>query len=193
MGNSNSRANLVIGLGLIGLGALFLAQQFFDFNFWGTLWPFLVIGVGGLLFATAWLGGRGSAPVFIPASIVTMVGLILFVLNLTDRWEAWSYAWTLILVAVGVGVWLHGMRAGDAELRRRGWQTIQSGLVMLLIFGSFFELVIFGSAQVTRWAGPLLLMVVGGFLLLRGMLGGRSGATQVGEAEKEKEAGMTPQ
>jgi hypothetical protein len=166
MSNSNSRASLVVGLALVGLGVLFLLQQFFDFNFWGALWPLLIIGAGGLLFVAAMLGGRESAPLFIPGSIVTMVGAILFVLNLTDRWEAWSYAWTLIIAAVGVGLWLHGVRAENAELRRRGQQTLQTGLVMLLIFGAFFELVVFGSGRTANWAGPVLLIALGAFLLL---------------------------
>ncbi len=173
MNPNNSRASLVFGLALIGLGILFLLQQFFDFNIWGSLWPFLVIGAGAVLFMVALTGGQETGPVFIPASIVTMVGLILFTLNLTDRWEAWSYAWTLILVAVGIGLLLHGMRSGQADLRRRGVQTIQSGLVMLLLFGAFFELLIFGSGRVASWVWPAGLIGLGLFLLARNLLGGR--------------------
>ena len=92
MTNTGSRSSLVVGLALIGLGALFLLQQFFDFNFWDRLWPLFVLGGGALLFVIAAAGGRESAPMFVPASIVTMVGLILFTANLTDRWEIWSYA-----------------------------------------------------------------------------------------------------
>jgi hypothetical protein len=189
--NNSARANLVVGLALVGLGVLFLLQQFFDFNFWGTLWPFLVIGVGGVMLVSAAVGGRASAPLFVPGSIVTTVGLILFVLNLTGRWEAWSYAWTLIIAAVGVGLWLHGTRAGNPELRRRGLQTLQTGLVMLVIFGAFFELVIFGSAQIARWAGPSLLIALGAFLLLRGVLGG--GRRGVTPPKNDNEIGTTPQ
>ena len=172
---NGSRASLVFGLALIGLGILFLLQQFLNINIWGTLWPFFVIGAGGLLLVAGAVGGRDSAPLFIPGSIVSMVGLILFVLNLTDRWEAWSYAWTLIIVAVGVGLFLSGTRGSQPDLRRRGVQTIQSGLVMLLIFGAFFELVIFGSARSATWAGPALLIAVGVLLLARSVLGGRRG------------------
>ena len=173
MAKNGSRSSLVVGLALIGLGALFLLQQFFDFNFWDTLWPFFVIGGGGLLFVMAYAGGRDSAPMFVPASIVTMVGLILFTANFTDRWEIWSYAWTLILVGVGLGLIFHGARSGQPELRRRGVKTLQTGLVLLLVFGAFFELVIFGSEHVGRWAAPVLLIAVGLFLLARSALGGR--------------------
>ena len=192
MRNNSSRASLVVGLALVGLGLLFLLQQFFDFDFFGTLWPLLVIGVGGLLFVSALAGGPGSAPLFVPASIVTMVGLILFTLNLTDRWEAWSYAWTLILVAVGVGLTLHGARSRNPELRRRGIQTIQTGLVLLLVFGAFFELVIFGSAREASWAGPALLIVAGLFLLARSVIRGRRPEIEPAK-ERQKEAGQAPQ
>ena len=193
MDNSNSRTSLVIGLALIGLGALFLLQQFFDFSFWGALWPVIVIGAGVLLLAVAATGGRGSAPLFVPGSIVTTVGLILFVLNLTDRWEAWSYAWALIIAGVGAGLWLHGTRAGLPELQRRGVQTIQSGLGLLLVFGAFFELVIFGSGRVARWAAPALLIAVGAFLLLRSLLRGGRPATPVEERPADRQLGQPPQ
>ena len=43
---ANSRVSLVLGLALVGLGVLFLAQQFFDFNFWDWLWPVALIVFG---------------------------------------------------------------------------------------------------------------------------------------------------
>ena len=190
MRNTSSRASLVAGLGLVGLGVLFLLQQFFDFNFWGALWPFLIIGVGALLLIGAASGGRESAPMFVPGSIVTTVGLILLVLNFTDRWEAWSYAWTLIVAAVGVGLWLHGTAANLPELRQRGRQTLLTGLGLLVVFGAFFELVIFGSAQVASWAGPVLLIAAGLFLLGRSLLRGRTGPTA--PAIREDELGTRP-
>jgi hypothetical protein len=183
----NRRASLVIGLALVGLGALFLIQQFFDFNFWGTLWPLLVIGGGVVLLAAAALGGPSAAGVFVPGSIVTTVGLILLVLNATGRWEAWSYAWTLIIAAVGVGLWLHGLRTGQPELRRRGAQSIQSGLVMLLVFGLFFEVLIFGNLDLPSWGGPALLIAAGLFLLLRGMLTGRPAVQRPADRPREGE------
>lgn len=174
MENSNRRGSLVIGLALVALGTLFLLQQFFRFNFWDTAWPLFIVAGGGLLLAAAALGGRGAAGMFVPGSIVTMVGLITFVLNLTGRWEAWAYAWTLILAAVGVGLWLLGLRTGDREARRRGPQTIATGLVLLLVFGAFFEGLIFGGVDLPRWAAPALLILAGLFLLLRSALAGRS-------------------
>jgi hypothetical protein len=173
MNTQNSRAGLVVGLALIGLGLLFLLQQFLNFNFWDTLWPILVLGVGGLFLAAAALGGRDNAALFVPGSLITMVGAILFVLNLTDHWEAWAYAWTLIIAAVGIGLMLHGARTQDASLQRRGQQTLQSGLVMLLIFGAFFELIVFGSGRTAQWAWPVLLIAVGLYLLVRRTLWGR--------------------
>ena len=44
---------IVVGLGLVVLGVLFLVSQFFGFNIWGVIWPFFII-VPGCSFSLAW-------------------------------------------------------------------------------------------------------------------------------------------
>jgi membrane-bound ClpP family serine protease len=87
---------------LFGLLALF-GQLFRGFDLWGTFWPFLIIGCGALFFVAMFLSGKSAAWLAIPGSIIIVTGLILLAQNLTGYWESWSYAWTLIVIAVGLG------------------------------------------------------------------------------------------
>jgi hypothetical protein len=171
---SQSRATFVIGLALIGLGVLFLAQQIFDWQLWNWAWPMFVIGIGGLFFVGMVAGGKATGPLAIPGSIITVIGLMLFAFNWLDRWEAWAYAWGLIVAAVGLGLTIWGLWSGQPALRRSGLNVMQLGLFLFLIFGAFFELLIFRSFEAAEWFWPVALIALGVWLLVRrsGLLGG---------------------
>lgn len=163
----NYRASLIVGLALIGLGVLFLLQQLFDWSVWDALWPVIVLAFGGLFFAGMVAGGKGAGPLAIPGSIITVIGVILFTLNLLDRWEAWAYSWGLIVAAVGLGLALNGWWSDLPGLRRSGLELMRVGLFLFVLFGLFFEVLIFGSFQLNTWFGPLALIALGLWLLLR--------------------------
>jgi hypothetical protein len=102
----HKRSSIVVGTILILVGILFLLVQFFpglaaslDIS---TQWPLIIVGVGGLLILSAFLGTPKLA---IPGSIVTGIGGILYVQNLTGAWDSWAYVWALI-------PWLCRHRAG---------------------------------------------------------------------------------
>jgi len=156
----------VIGIALIVLGLLFLLGRGFDLG--GVGWPLFVLVPGLILLAVAFMGKGDSARLAVPGSIVTTIGLILLVLNLTDYWEAWAYCWTLIVVAAGLGNFLHGALTRDTMKERDGLQAAYLGLALFAGFGAFFEFFIFGGAgMVTRWLLPLVLVAAGVFLLIR--------------------------
>lgn len=173
MSSRAMRASWVVGTTLILLGILFLLAEIFRFDFWRYFWPFIVIGVGALFFAGMVSGGRSAAGLAIPGSIVTMIGLILLFQNITHYWATWSYAWTLIVVAVGIGLAITGRYGRQDGIYRGGLRLITIGLIMFLAFGAFFEVVINISGG--RWAriiwavllvglGVLLLFTQGGLL-----------------------------
>jgi hypothetical protein len=159
---------------LIGLVAL-LGQLFQGYNFWGVLWPFTVIGVGIIFFVGMLLGGKSTAGLAIPGSIITTIGLILFFLNLTNHWQSWAYAWALIIMAVGFGVFLMGIVAGDPAQRKAGLRVLRTGAILFIIFGVFFEM-IFNSFAWSSIAFPALLILIGGYLVVvrSGLLRSRS-------------------
>jgi hypothetical protein len=72
-------ASLIGGVLLIALGFLaLLAQVFKGVDFWRMFWPFIIIGAGAMFFVGMLAGGKSTAPLAIPGSIITVIGLMLF-------------------------------------------------------------------------------------------------------------------
>ena len=163
----NYRTSLLVGLALIGLGVLFLLQQIFNWSMWDALWPIIVIAIGGLCFAGMVAGGKGAGPLAIPGSIITVIGLMLFTFNLIDRWEAWAYSWGLIVAAVGLGLAINGWWSDLPGLRRSGLELLRLGLILFVVFGVIFEVLIFGTFPVGSWFLPVVLILLGIWMLLR--------------------------
>jgi hypothetical protein len=138
---------------LLGLLAL-LAQGFPGLNLLGVLWPFIVIAFGAIFFVGMFAGGKSAAGLAIPGSIITVIGLMLLVQSLTGYWESWAYGWTVILISVGLGIFLMGAYAGNEHSRRAGLRVMQIGVFFLIVFGAFFEGLIFESRR--TGIGPLI-------------------------------------
>lgn len=155
------------GFLLVALGLLFLLGQITG----GLDWPLFVLAPGVILLAVAMLGPRAAAGLVVPGSIVTMVGLILLVQEATGRFETWSYAWGLVMAAVGIGVFLHASIEDRPGRQREGVRLATLGLTMFAAFGVFFEFLIFESAATgpAGWILPLLLILGGAWMLARRM------------------------
>jgi hypothetical protein len=168
--------NVVVGLALVVLGVLLLLEAVFRVDIWGLLWPLFVLGPGLVLFAVMLSKGRGHrAGLAVPASIVTTVGLILFVQNLLNVWATWAYAWTLVAPAsVGAGLLIEGWWSGDESRRAEGRRTVTAGLLAFVVLAAFFELALNLSGwvprMVSRLLGPLVFIALGAMLLLRALL-----------------------
>src|SRR5512136_406719 len=89
-------ASWILGLILIVLGVLFLADQYLHTSVGRYLWPFVIMVPGILVFVFALTlkdapqEGSGFAVV---GGIITMIGLILLFQNTTGLWATWAYAW----------------------------------------------------------------------------------------------------
>ena len=136
----NNSLGLWAGVGLIVLGLLFMVSQFLNIAVMSFLWPFFIIAFGAAFFVGMAAGGRAMGPLAVPGSVIITVGLILFFQNLFNLWATWSYAWTLIIAAAGVGLIIFGHWSEIPDLRRAGRVVIGTGLAMFLLFGLFFEL-----------------------------------------------------
>ena len=182
MSSQRNVGSLVGGALLIIFGALaLLGKIFWNIDFWGTFWPFFIIGFGLLFFVGMFAGGRSVSGLAIPGSIITTIGLMLFYQNLTNHWESWSYGWTVILMAVGVGIFIMGAWGQNQSQRAAGLRVLRIGLIMFIIFGAFFELVFtagrpFGLRSIVF---PVALILLGLYLVLTrsGLLPGRSEKT----------------
>lgn len=172
------QVNLLVGLVLIVLGGIFLAGQFFDLQLGRYLWPLFIIVPGLLLFYFMLSGGKAAAPLAIPASLVTAVGLLLLYQSITNHWESWAYAWALIFPSsFGIGLAIMGIRNEQEGLRRAGAGFIRVGIIAFLVCGMFFELVIgIRGVRANQILWPVLLILLGGYTVLRQFSSGRSRA-----------------
>ena len=163
MSSQRNVGSLVGGALLIIFGALALLGQFFrNLGFWETFWPFIIIGFGVLFFVGMFAGGRSVSGLAIPGTIITTIGLMLFYQNITSHWESWAYGWTVILMSVGVGIFIMGLWGQNAGQRTAGLRVVRIGVIMFIIFGSFFELIFtagrpFGLRSIIFPAGLILL------------------------------------
>lgn len=167
--------SLIGGALLIIFGTFALLGQWLPGAFWGALWPLIIIGAGALFFIAA-LVGRGTSETFgvpakdkaalaIPGSIITMVGVILWLQNIFGHYQSWSYAWAAIIMAVGFGIFVMGWLQTDENRRAEGLRVMKTGFVLLLIFGAFFEMV-FRSFIGAQYLFPIALILLGGYLLI---------------------------
>jgi hypothetical protein len=171
-GHRSNAGNVGLGIVLLALDVLFLLQQVTGFDVWHRSWPLIVVGCGLLPFLLMLGGGKSASGLAIPASMVTMVGLILLVQNSFNLWQTWAYAWALVApTSVGIGTWLMGWWADDPERRRSGERLSEIGVVLFLAFAAFFELALnlsgFWRQGLGGTAFALVLMLVGAYLLLR--------------------------
>jgi hypothetical protein len=161
-----NKGSLIGGILLIVFGALALLGQIFSgLDFWGTFWPFFVIGFGAMFFVGMAAGGKSAAGLAVPGSIISVIGLMLFVQNLTDHWESWAYGWAVIVISVGLGIFIMGYWGGDAGQRQAGWSLMKIGAILFIIFGAFFEM-IFNSFGFARFLFPVVLIGLGVYLIL---------------------------
>jgi hypothetical protein len=168
MEKNRNLTGLVIGIVLIAIGVLALFGRFITFLNWDNAWPLVIVAIGAAFFIGMALGGKATGGLAIPGSIIVTVGLILFYMNSTFYWEAWAYAWALIICGVGVGLLINGFWSDSPDLRKRGWETMRAGLTLFLIFGVVMEF-IFSATGVSMRGNPLLwsaLLVVLGLSLL---------------------------
>jgi hypothetical protein len=160
---------LIAGSILIVFGLLALLNQLFSgFNFWGYLWPLIIIAFGGLFFVGMFAGGKSVAGLAIPGSIFGGIGLMLLLQNLTNHWESWAYGWTVILISVGLGIFIMGLYTADANRRQAGLRVMKVGAILFIIFGGFFEMVFnaFRLNGIAQYVFPALLILLGLYLVV---------------------------
>lgn len=176
------RGNVVLGVLLIVLGAVFLLGQFLDINLGRLAWPLFIILPGAAVYLASLAMPEEPGKGFSAAgSIITMVGLVLLYQNTFDHFESWAYAWALVApTSLGLGWIGYGLLRGNRETLDEGLRVAGVGLVMFLVAASFFELVIGISGFRLAWADnlwPVLLILLGVIMLLRTFwLRGRTGS-----------------
>ncbi len=161
-----SGRNALVGSLFVVAGALMFVSKYISLSHYA--WPFFIIIPGLMLFVLTYSGAKISSGFAIPATLLTSIGLILLSQVITGRFETWAYAWTLLLVAVGLGTILQG-RLERLEFRQIvGSRIIAAGLISFVLFSFFFEVLIFHS-WIQGFLGsmvfPVVLIALGLFVL----------------------------
>jgi hypothetical protein len=162
-----ARSAIASGAILVALGVLLLVARLVPGIFGHLTWPFIVIGVGVLLLVLAI--ATGNAGLAVPACIVGGIGLILWWQNANNRWETWSYAWTLIPGFVGVGALVQGLlESKPAKVLLDALWPVLISAVLFAVFSSFFGGPLFGVPWYYLAGGALILL--GALVIIRGFL-----------------------
>jgi hypothetical protein len=183
--NRSNAGTLIAGTILIAFGLLALLRNVFPIFDWGSIWPLAIIGFGALFFVVMVTGGKQAAAFAIPGSIISGIGLILLFQNITGRWESMSYFWALILMFVGLGIYIMGWYGGDVNQKRSGFGLMKTGFILFIIFGAFFELLVFSSYN--NLIFPVLLILLGAYLILS-----RAGLFRTKKIEDQSDNSVPP-
>jgi hypothetical protein len=191
---SNS-ARTIGAVVLIAIGAFFLANNVFGFswNFWDIGWPLFVLvpGLAFLFFAIT--GDKNAVGLIYPGAIITGTGAILLYQNMTGNWESWAYTWALYPLFVGIGLSYEGYRRNHSGNIATGRNMIMGGFIGFLVFGAFFELMIFNDNDMLFNLGmPLVLMAAGAYLLL-GRRNNRVNSDYVPLPKRKNDADVSPE
>jgi hypothetical protein len=158
------RGNIAGAILLIGIGLFYLAIAILPsvnaLAYGPTTWPYQIIALGLLFFVAGILAITPA--MFIPGSIITGIGGILYYQNLTDNWASWAYLWTLIPGFVGFGLLLFGFFRRKMGSVIAGLWCLFSSLVLFSIFGFAFA-----SLPYVNMIWPLALVILGFFFLMR--------------------------
>jgi len=169
-----NRSHLFLGILLILIGGWLVitrqvpaVQEWLDDNF---AWPMWTIGAGLLVFLIGLI--TGAPGMSVPASIIAGIGGILYYQNANNDFDSWAYMWTLIPGFVGVGTILAGL-LGENTRRNigHGLNLIVISALMFLVFATFFG----GLSFLDGYGAAIILILLGVYILIRGLLRGRSG------------------
>lgn len=144
---------------LIGIGVVLFALNIFLGGELNIALPLVFLLLGGvfyiLVFAAREKWGWASI-LYIPGSLLLAFGLIFLLNVLTKDWNAWAYAWLLLLSGLGVGVILASRSQPWPEWANlAGWGMATAGLTFFAVFGA-----IAGGLFIQVMA-PLLIVVFG--------------------------------
>jgi hypothetical protein len=148
-------------IAIIGIGVVLLVVNIFHLDLMAFLWPGFVITPGLALMWPTYNSTQDRQSSFsflaVPGAIVLTVGLLLFVMNMADHFEAWAYSWTLVFAAVG-GALMYIKRFDlTSTVHESGHKFVRTMIVLFMGLAVFFEFIVFENFT------PLLPFVLIGF------------------------------
>jgi hypothetical protein len=173
------RGALILGGGLLLMGIVLLLGRILSIPFGDFMWPFIFIIPGVLVFFSAVASDSSSGEgLSILGAILTSLGLIFLIQQVTDLWASWAYVWALIApTSVGVAQMVYGTRKNRDLIVQSGKKLINIGLIIFAIGFVFFELIIgingFGIGNLGLPVIPVMMVFVGIVILARALIKNR--------------------
>jgi len=96
----------IASLLMIGTGLVMIGLNIFFGGMLNVALPLVFLMLGGMFFILAFISRQkwAWAPIlYIPGSLLLAFGLIFLLNVLTNDWNAWAYAWLLLISGIGVG------------------------------------------------------------------------------------------
>ena len=160
------KKNIIIGLFLIVLGALFTAYQFFPglkSSLQGMFtWPLIIVAFGLFLLIKNLVDKDGDG--LVTACVILGVGGVLYLQESSQVWSGW-YNWLLMPGFAGAGHLLAAMTGQRKERHmERGVWLILLSAVLYALFSPLLNL----SLQLQQY-WPLLLIAAGVALIFKAM------------------------
>ncbi len=173
MGSMN-RMVKIASLVLVGLGVALLALSIFTHGQVNVALPLVFLMLGGAFFilvlvlAERWPWARLG---YVMACLLLALGVVFLLNVLTNDWNAWAYAWLLLLAGIGVGLVL--ANAGGQwrrELTLTGWITAAASVTLFALFGAIAggpfiyimaPILLVAGGLALRWLRPELLLPAG--------------------------------
>ena len=148
-------SDMVIGVGLIILGLLFLSENFgyFEFDF-ENIWPVFVL-LAGVGFWIGYFQDRKNSGLLMPGSILIIYGLM-FLYCAIDGWYLMGSLWPGFLIGPGIGFFMMYLLGG----REKGMlvpASILTGLGLIFLISH--------SGILRYW--PVILILIGIFLIVK--------------------------
>ncbi len=154
--------------GVIAIGVALLISNLFGFELITILWPGFVLAPGLMLLWPAYNSTpeqqRPLAFLAVPGAIMIIVGALLFIMNLTNYFEAWAYSWPLVLASVAWGLMYMKRFEPEHRVHHNGYNFMRLMVLVAMGFAVFFELLIFGSFNPLL---PLGVIAFGVYLLVK--------------------------
>lgn len=156
----NDRPVGIASLIVVGVGAALLALNIFMGGTLNIALPLLFLMLGGAFYIAVFAAGQKfpwASLLYIPADLLLAFGLVFLINVLTQDWNAWSYAWMLLVAGIGAGMVQAGRQhPWPAWVSSAGWGAMLGGVTLFAVFGAI--------------AGGLFIQVMAPILLILGGL-----------------------
>jgi hypothetical protein len=167
--------SLIWGIILIAIGFIFLGNNLGWFYLeWENIWPLIIIG-GGVLFWIGWLANRKEFGLLMPGTILLVYGLM-FEYSTINGWYYMDDLWPGFLLGPGLGFFFMYLLGN----RERGLLIPAFILIVLAIL-------FWMGNESFRFVWPVLLIVIGVYLLIKNRFRYAKMAQESDKIEEEKE------